>query len=215
MNFSTLIRRIFMDFFKFLAIAIWFFFLYYKLWPFVNAAIKLHQINFQSISYMGYTLFLLFLPIALLWSPPFNKLTLLRFICNVTAFFLLLGTIADFFVFHPFLSYTFKEGDMIFCNIISGIPGYLGSISCILMAVAYFFFGMEIAHNRAIAYLLFILILALNVAPAFLYSYYLTGFMPRDTWIEKAAFIVPQQLFIVISLSFSVGSKDLWMKNIW
>lgn len=210
MDYGFQIRRGLISVFYFSAVAMWFLFLYFKLWEFINAAIQLNYFTVQTVSFMVYSAFLLLLPSAFVFSPPYSKKNLFLTICYGFSLVLAIGAIGDMITYKLFIDYFFMETDAIFCNIIFGIPNMYGVLLCFILSAAYALFGFYLQKNKYIACAMYFLIFILSFVPSFVYSYYVWNGFPRLTWIEKAAFIVPQQTCILLSLILSATSDVLW-----
>lgn len=216
MLFNQMIKRLSIDIFEFFALMFGAIFIYSQLIPFITAALSLNYINGQSLSYTIYSILLLFFPIALLWNTnKFDKSKLLRGICYAFAISILVGTACDLISYKGFMGYKFSEGDMIFINIMWNMPNLFGAIFSIMIAALYFMLGKWIRRRRKITYIIYLIIFVLSAAMPFLYTFLASGFLPRATWIQKAAFIIPEQFMILVALSICASSRTLWKQHVW
>ena len=213
MDFGTYHIRRLVFFLHFLSVAAWFFYLYSKLWEFITAAVLLKNINVQTISFIIYSFLLVLLPAALIYSPKHSKKNLFMVISFALSAVILVGAVGDLITYNFFSDYTFVVGDAIFCNILIGIPNIYGTVCCLLLSLAYFFFGIYITENRLAACLLYLFIVLIGVIPAIIYSFNAWGGYPRRSWIEKMAFIAPHQASLLISFSLSSISLPLWEEH--
>ena len=214
--FSLTIRRLAVNFFKFLSIIIWVPFFFITVWPFIRAAIKLNYINFQTVGYIIYTVLLLLLAIALYLSPRIvNKWVLIHGICYAMAAIIVITAIADLISYKAFIGYRFNDSDAIFVNLVMNSPDWIGVVGCVVLAALYVFFaGALYSERKWLALLVFILIFIVDGIFPIIYSTQVLGIAPRSAWLKKALFILPQQFFIITSLGISATSWDLWSTNI-
>ena len=216
MYFYQFIKRLTIDIIMFFAVVISLFFLFDQMIPFIKSAVSLHVMNWQTIPYMIYALLLILLPVTLLsHSMRISKTRLLRAIFFCFAATILIGSVGDLITYRFFIGYNFSEGDAVFVNILWNMPNLLGVLFSLIIAVLYIALGIQIRYKRRVSYILYLVIFLLSALAPFLYTYIATGYLPRETWIKKAAFIIPEQLLILISLSICVTSRELWVKHIW
>ncbi|MBO5059795.1 MAG: hypothetical protein J6C82_02615 [Clostridia bacterium] len=216
MAFYQLIKRLTIDIFLLFALIMSLLFLYTQIIPFYTSARALGYINGQSISYMTFSILYLLLPFCLIWnSPRFNKRKCLKIICYAISAAILIGTICDLISFGGFRDYAFTEGDMIFINILWNMPNIWGALFSIIISVMYFLLGKKIVRKRREPYGIYLAIFILSVFVPFIYTYFTTGMLPRETFLHKALFIIPEQLFILVSLSISASSRSLWCEHVW
>lgn len=195
----------------FLSVALWFFYLYFKLWEFISAAALLHFANVQIICFILYSFLLVLFPAAIIYSPKYkSKKKIFMSICFSLSAVILVGAIADLFTYGFFHRYTFTLGDAVFCNILIGVPNLYGTICCILLSTAYLLFGKYFTEKKLISCLLYLFIILIGVVPAFIFSFNTWGTFPRPTWIEKAAFIGPHQACLLLSFILSATSDVIW-----
>jgi len=216
MGFFRYVKYVLIDICEFLAIALWFAYLYFSLWSFINAAIAMNVVDVQKVSYVLYSLLFLLLPTFFNWSPSrLNKQTLLRGISIAYALVLLVGTVADFISFNFFIDYTFIEGDAVFVNLIMNMPNMGGAIICLIMAALYVAFGFTVTEKPVVAYIIFFSIFFLDAILPFLISLGIYGSMPRLTWIKKSLFLLPMQFLNLLALTLAVTSREYWRKIIY
>lgn len=214
MDYTTHIKRTLSSFFQFLAVAMWFLYLYFKLWDFAKAAIMLRYINVQTVSFILYSFILILLPASIIYTPRHSKDKLFRFIGFSMAVVLVVGAVGDLITYNFFSGYTFREGDAVFCNIVVSVPNLCGTFCCFILAAAYALFGVYMTKNRLLAYLLYLTIFLIGLISPFMYAYVSWGGFPRQTWVEKSAFIIPHQLCMFLSFTMLVGSDLLWREHI-
>ena len=214
MNYSTQIKRNLISFFICASIAIWFLYLYLQLWDFIKAAISLKYVNVQTVSFSVYSFLLVFLPSAIIYSPRQSKNNLFKTVCFCISATLLIGTIGDVITYNFFKDYSFLEGDAIFCNIVVSIPNMYGVLCCLILSFAYALFGLCLTKNRVASFFLYLLIFLIIAVPPFLYSFNTWGGFPRQTWVEKAAFIIPHQACLLLSLLLANTSEFIWKEHI-
>ena len=214
MDYTTYIRRSLISFLTCASIAIWFLYLYFELWDFIRAAISLKYVNIQTVSFSIYSFFLVLLPSAIVYSPRHSKKNLFKAICFGISASLLLGTIGDIITYNFFKDYTFLEGDAIFCNIVVSIPNMYGVLCCLILSFAYALFGIYLTENRIASFFLYLLIFLIIATPPFIYSFSTWGGFPRQTWVQKAAFIIPYHACLLLSLLLASTSKFIWREHI-
>ena len=214
MDYTTNIRRTLVSFFHFFAVATWALFIYYKVWDFVKAAIALKYVNVQIISYTIYSFLLVLFPISFIYKSRKSKRKHFSRIGYLIAAIIAIGATGDLITYHFFINYTFVEGDAIFCNILLSVPNLYGVLLCYLLAAAYVMFGTKLTNHRYTAVFFYFLIFIIGIVPAFVYSYMSWGGYPRATWIEKAAFIMPHQLAILLSFLIGISSDLIWKERI-
>ena len=214
MEYSSNIRRGLIGFFRFFSVAVWFLYIYFKLWDFVKAAIALQYVNVQTVCFSLYSVLIVLIPAAILYLPKFSKRKLFMAISFAIALTLFIGATGDLFTYSFFIDYEFMEGDAIFCNIILSIPNIYGVLLCYLLAGLYVLFGINIIDHRYRTFFIYLFIFIIGYAPAYIYSYLAWGGYPRQTWIEKAAFLIPHQLSMLICFALSFTSQFLWEERI-
>ena len=217
MDYNSQIKRTLISFFHFLSVALWFLYLYLNLWDFAATARK-YVLYFPKFivplfSFFLYSIVLVLLPVVIIYSPRHSrsKDKLFRGVSNVIAAILVIGTIGDLIIYKCFINYVFEEGHAIFCNLVVYMPNLIGTLCCVIMAVAYVLLGRYLTKNRLIAYLLYLLICLLEVTPLIYMSFTDTL---RIALIKKAAFILPHQLCILVSLTLAFPSELLWVERI-
>ena len=216
MLFHQMIKRLSIDILEFFALLFSLFFIYLQMIPFIKAAFTLNYVNGQAISYIIFTLLLLALPLVLLWNPVhYDKAKILRSLFYCFGVIILVGTVFDLITYNAFIDYNYAEGDMIFVNILWNIPGIFGAIFSFVIAVLYFSLGKWVKRRRKISYIIYFIIFILSATVPFLYTYYTTGYLPRETWLQKAAFIIPEQFLLLIAFTVCASSRSLWQKHIW
>lgn len=210
------IKYILIDILEFLAIALWFAYLYFSLWSFIRAAVALNCVDVQKVSYVVYSVLFLLLPTVFAWSPSrLNKRTLLRIVCFGFALVLIVGTIADLITFKGLIGYTFVEGDAVFVNLIMNLPNLWGAVFCLVLAGLYIAFGINITERPLVAYLIFLSIFIIDAVLPFLISFGLYDMMPRLTWIKKSMFLLPIQFLILLTMTFGITARKYWAKLIF
>lgn len=216
MYFYTLIKRLIIDIFEFLAAVLCIAFLFRQIWPFTAAAISLKMLNGATVSYIIYSVLLLLLPVFLLsYSGKIYKVTLLRALFYAFGAVILFGTANDLIACRGFINYTYTEGDAVFVNIMWNMPNLFGVIISIAVSVLFFELGKWIKRKRRVSYVLFLSIVFFTVFVPFIATYATTGYLPRSTWLKKAAFIIPEYLLLTVSLSICCSSRELWTQHIW
>lgn len=213
MDYSTNIRRTLASFLLFVSVALWFLYLYFKLWSFIKAAIAMNYLNVQTVSFIVYSFALILFPSAIIYSPNHSKKNLFRFVCLLLSSSLLVGVVGDMITYNFFIDYTFMEGDAIFSNIVISIPNMYGVLCCLIIALAYAIIGFNIKERRILSTLMYALIVLMVIIPPFLYSFISWNGYPRQTWVEKAAFIVPHQICLLFSIILSCSSELIWDEN--
>ena len=215
--FGYVIKKIAVNFFKFLSIAIWVPFVFLAIWPFINSAITKNCIGFPTVGFVLYALILLLLAICLTWSPMYfiDKAKLIQGLCYAMSALLIIEIIADLVTYKAFIGYEFVDGDPIFVNIITNSPGWPGVIMCFALAVLYFFFGKLLLTDRKWpAFVMYLLIFFMTGIMPIIYSIPMTHIMLRVAWLKKALFIIPHQFFVLIALIVSMADDDLWATNL-
>ena len=219
MDYNSHVKRTLISFFQFSAIALWFVYLWFSLFSFAEAVGKYIKsasfyMSIPLIVFFIYSIALVFLPVVIIYLPRrsrHSKARLFKLVTYSIAAILIVGTIADLWIYKFFIGYEFKQGDPIFCNLIVYLHNIYGSICCIVMALAYVLFGKYLTKNRLIAYLLYLLIFLLEVAPL-TFAYYNNTLY--EALIKKAALILPHQLSLLISLTLAFPSEILWTERI-
>jgi hypothetical protein len=209
MDYTSHLIRKFKYVTLFASVAIWVLYVYFKLSEFIEAALSLKYITVQTVSFVLYSVLLVFLPATAIFLPRFLRKSFLKWVCFCLSAVVMVGAIGDLFTYNFFRDYTFFRGDAIFCNILLGIPNLYGTICCILISLLYLFLGIHIMKNRGIACLLYLLIFLIGAAAPFIYSYTSWGGFPRHSWLLKAAFIIPHQACVLLALVFAFISKLL------
>lgn len=216
MYFVEVVKRLIIDIFFFAALVINLFFMYFQMSSFVRAAVSLNMLNVQIISYTLYAVLLLVLPVLLLSVPQrFSKRHALKGIFYAFAAVLIIGTCGDLIAYGGFVGYQFSEGDAVFVNLMWNMPNIFGVLCSAVMAVLYIVLGNKIARVRRGAYVMFLLIAVFTIVIPFAYSLIIGGSMPRQTWLEKSAFIIPEFICLLTSFSVAVSSRKLWTQHIW
>ena len=218
MDYNSHIKRTLISFFQFMSVAFWFLYLYFILWDFAAAArafVKSYpQFIIPLMTYFLYSVSLVFLPTAIIYTPrrsTQSKDKLFRLVTSIIAAILIIGSIGDLFIFNFFINYVFQEGHAIFCNLVVYIPNLLGTLSCLIMALAYILFGRYLTKNRLIAFLLYLLIFIIELIPL-VYMHFNNTL--RIALIKKAALIFPHQICLLISLTLAFPSELLWTDRI-
>lgn len=215
MDFFTYHMRKLVSFFHFLSIAIWFLFLYFKLWVFINAAVVLKTLNIQTVSFIVYSFLLVLFPATLIYSPKRgSKKKIFNFIFYFISIVILAGAIGDLFTYNLFRDYTYTVGDAVFCNILLGVPNIYGTICCLILSLAYFIFGKYLTENKTTACLAYLSVILIGITPALIYSFSSWGGFSRSAWVEKAAFIAAHQICLFISFLIASTSSRLWREHI-
>lgn len=216
MSFQELIKRLFIDIVAFFALALNIYFLYSQMIPFFNAALALNYLNGQTVGYLAYSVLLMLFPIILLFgAPAISKPKALRILFYAFAAVLLVGTASDLITYKFFLDYTFMEGHTVFVNIMWNMPNVWGVLFSLVIAALYALLAYWIKKRRKISYYLYLSIFILSTAIPFIYTYLTSGALPRDSWMQKAVLIIPEQFLILISLSVCASSRSLWKKHVW
>lgn len=216
MYFLEIVKRLTIDIFTLLAIVLNCLFLYFQMLPFARAAFLLHMLNVQTVTFMIFTLLMLILPIVMLFKGDyFPKKNVLSVLFYLFAAVILIGTAADLISFRGFSGYTYSEGDAVFVNIMWNIPSLAGVGVSILIAALYCVLANKIKHVRRASLILLLTVFILSSAIPFAYAYFFHGILPRQTWLEKAAFIIPEYILLLVAFSVSASSRKLWVKHIW
>lgn len=216
MSFQELIKRLFIDIAAFFALALNLYFLYSQMIPFLNAALALNYLNGQTICYMAYSVLLMLFPAILLFGAPvISKPKALRILFYAFAAVLFAGSVSDLISYNFFLGYTFIEGHTVFVNIMWNMPNIWGVLFSLVIATLYALLAYWIKKRRKISYFLYLSIFILSVAIPLIYTYFTSSALPRDSWMQKAVLIIPEQFLILISLSVCASSRSLWKKHVW
>ncbi len=210
MNYTTYLIRKLTSISLFSSIGIWILYVYFKLYEFIEATVLLRYIKVQNISFILYSILLVLLPAATIYSPTRSRKKLFKRICFCLSAVILIGAIGDLVTYKFFINYTFFKGDAIFCNIVLGIPNIYGTICCLLLSLAYFLLGIYITENRFVSFILYLFIFLIGAIPPFVYSLNTWGGYPRQVWLEKAAFIIPHQACLLFALFMTLISSLLW-----
>ena len=219
MDYNSHIKRTLISFFQFMSLALWFVYLWFNLFSFADAVGKyIKAASFYKsiplIVFFAYSIALVFLPVVIIYMPRrsrHSKTRLFKLVTYTIAAILLIGAISDLWLYKFFIGYEFQQGDPIFCNLITYLRNIWGSVCCIVMAIAYVLFGKYLTKNRLIAYLLYMLILLLELVPLVLTHYNGTLY---QALMEKAALILPHQISLFISLTLAFPSEILWTERI-
>ena len=214
MDYTTHAKRTLVSFFNFLCLALWFLYLYFKLWDFATAAISLKYINIQTVSFVIYSFLLVLLPVTIIYSPKRSKKNLFKIVCFAISASLLAGSVGDVITYNFFKGYNFLEGDAIFCNIVVSIPNMYGVLCCLVLSALYAILGLYLTENRFLSVFLYLLIFLIISVPPFIYSFSMWGGFPRQTWVEKAAFIIAHQACLFLSLLIASTSEFVWSERI-
>ena len=214
--YTQMVKMVFIDLFEFMSVIVGILFYYFKMTPFVSAAITLGYVNGQTLSYALFALLLIALPAVLLFQFKYaNKGAVLRYIFYSFAAVIMLGTISDIIKYNGFINYTYIEGDAVFVNLMWNIPNMFGVIISIIISALYFFLGKQIKRSRTNSYILYVAVFIMSHAPAFLYSLMSTGSLPRNAFLQKDLYVMLAQLLLFISLSIAATSRSIWQKQIW
>ena len=214
--FYEMVKRVAIDFCEYIALGLGVLFFSAKMIPFVTAAISLGYVNGQTISYLIFSILLILLPIILLCGfKKHSKRTILRWLFYSFSIIIVCGTIFDMFTFKFFIGYTFKEGDAIFVNLLWNMPNIGGIILSAVVAAMYYFLGKQIKRNRRISFMLYVATVAMSHIPTFVYTFFATGSVPRDTYLQKSLYVIAIQLLILGALALAATSRTLWRRHIW
>ncbi len=201
------------DILQFMAIAIWFLFLYYVLWSFVLNAIRLDYVNFQTAGYTAYAFLLQIFTVMIAWKTKFDKAILFRLVTWLLALSILVCTTADIIKYNAFIGYNINYAHAIFVKLVEEMPNMVGVVVCIILSILYFLFGLYAPKSMSKGLLLYFLIFFFDGILPIIYSYITTNAYPRKVWLKRAAFILPQQFFILVSFIISSLDKELWIRN--
>lgn len=216
MYFLEIVKRLMIDILTLLALVLNCLFLYFQMTPFVRAAFLLHMVNAQTVSFTVFTLLMLILPLVMLCKgEQFPKKNVLSVLFYLFAAVILIGTAADLISFRGFSGYTFSEGDAVFVNMMWNIPSLIGVMFSVIIAVLYCILAHKIKYVRRASLVLLFVVFILSSAIPFAYAYFASGVLPRQTWLEKAAFIIPEYILLLAAFSISGSSRKLWVKHIW
>lgn len=216
MYYLQLVKRLASDIFLLFSIIMSILLIYFQMIPFVEAAIALKMLNAQTISYTVFTLLLLILPLVMIAGfRRISKRNVLSAVFYSFAAIIFIGTVSDMLSFHGLIGYQFSEGDAVFVNMMWNMPNIFGVLFSLIIVVLYIFLGNKIKHVRRISYKLFLSITVLSVTVPFIYSYLMTGSLPRQTWLDKAGYIIPEYLFLLVTFSIVASSREIWVKHIW
>lgn len=214
--YTQLVKLVTIDLVEFVSIILGILFYYFKMMPFVSAAVTLGYVNGQTLSYALFAILLVVLPCALLLHfTRVNKGSVLRYIFYAYAVVILTGTGFDVAKYNWFIDYSYIEGDAIFVNLMWNIPGLAGVIVSIIVAVLYFLLGKQIKRTRTYSYLLYIAIFIMSHLPAYVYSLVTTGGLPRNTFLQKNLYVFAVQVLVLIALSIAASSRSVWKKHVW
>lgn len=216
MEFRIFVKRLTIDMFMFLALLFALLFFYQQMVPFTRAAFILKAFNAQTASYLIYTIFLLMLPLFFLMRfKKHDKSLMLRGLFYSFAAIIAIGTISDLVTHNFFMNYNYTEGDTVFVNIMWNMPNLFGVALSTVVCVLYACLGKWVRRRRKITLHLFIGIFVACFIVPFIYTFITTGMLPRETWLEKALFIMSEYLLITVSLSICSTSHSLWRRHVW
>ncbi len=216
MYFLEIVKRLTIDVFTFLAIVVNGLLLYFQMVPFVRAAVSLKMLNAQTISFLLFTIMMLVLPVALLnKNAQTSKKRLLSRIFYIIAAVIFIGTLADLISFRGFFGYKYSEGDAVFVNMMWNMPTIFGALFSVVIASLYCVLAKKIRHVRRLSLLLIFIIFLLSSLAPFVYSYIVSSSLPRQTWLVKAAFIIPEYILLLVAFSVAASSREIWIKHIW
>ncbi len=216
MFFRQMIKGVTIISFEILAAVLNLVFIFSKIITFTRSAVELGYINTRFLAYILFVLALQALPIILMTNHrKFRKRTALRAVFYTLSAALFIGTLCDLVVFKGFLNYSFQEGDFIFINIFWNMPHIGGAIFSILISILYFLLGIWIKRRRKVAYILYVAIFILSAVVPFISTSLVPVTVLRIAFLEKAIFILTEQLLLLVSLSICVSSRDTWVSYIW
>ena len=214
--FYTTVKRVAIDICEFMALAMGILFFWVKMVPFINAALLLNYINGQTISYLVFALLLIALPIILLYVfKKANKAVILRRLFYCYAAVIICGTIFDAVTYKFFVGYKFMEGDAIFVNLMWNMPNIGGIIMSVIVATLYILLGKQIKRTRRLSYVLYVITFLTSHVPTFIYTFFATGGLPRDTYLQKSLYVIAIQLLILGALTLAASSRSLWKQHVW
>lgn len=215
MEFRIFVKRLTIDMFMFLSLLVSVLFFAQQMIPFVNAAIKLNALNMQTFSYIIYTILLVLLPFFFLFHiEKYDKGLVLRVILYSLAGIIIVGTISDLITYRLFLDYTYTEGDTVFVNIMWNMPNLIGVLMSAIIAFLYLRLGKWIRRRRKISLKLFFAVFLCSFIVPFIYTLIVTNALPRETWLEKALFIMTEYILLLVSLSICSTSHSLWKQHV-
>lgn len=211
-----MVKMVTIDLLEFVAIILGSLFYYYKMSPFVNAAIALGYVNGQTVTYAIFAILLVLLPIVLLFHfKRLNKGSVLRYIFYSYAAVIIWGTVCDIMTYNRFVGYVFKEGDAIFVNLMWNMPNNIGVFMSIIVATLYIFLGKQIKRSRTKSCILYTAVFIMSHLPAYVYSIVSTGVWPRSTYMQKSLYVIAIQLLILVAFLIAATSRTVWRKHIW
>ena len=211
-----MVKRVAIDFCEYIAAGLGILFFSSKMIPFINAALALGYVNGQTISYLIFSILLILLPLVLLCGfKTLSKRTILRWLFYSFAIIILCGTIFDIITFKCFVGYTFREGDAIFVNLLWNMPNIGGIIISVIVAALYYFLGKQIKRTRRTSFMLYIATVVMSHAPTFIFTYFSTGSVPRNTYLQKSLYVIAIQLLLLGAFSLAATSRTLWRRHIW
>ena len=214
--FYQMVKRVTIDVCEFMALLLGLLFFYFKMYSFVNAAVKLGYVNGQTISYLIYAILLILLPIVLLVCfRRLNKASILRLMFYAFATVILVGTVFDIITYRGFTDYMFIEGDAVFVNLMWNMPNMYGVCHSIIMIVLYVLLGKQVKRTRRLSLILLITIFIMTNIPPFIYSFAASGTWPRETFLQKSIYILAIQIFLLAAFSIAATSRTLWKQHIW
>lgn len=216
MFFRQMVKGVTIISFEVLAAVLNLIFISTKVITFARSAAKFGYINTRFFAYIVFVLALQALPVILLLNHRnLPKGKALRTVFYTLAAALFVGTLCDIIVFKGFLGYTFQEGDFVFINVFWNMPHIGGAIFSLLISALYFLLGLWIKRRRKVAYILYVAIFILSAAVPFISTMLVPGTVLRIAFLEKAVFILTEQLLLLVSLSICVSSRDTWVSYIW
>ncbi len=216
MEFRIFVKRLTVDMFMFFALLISALFFYQQMVPFIRAAFLLKALNAQTLSYILYTILILILPLFFLMNfKRHDKSLMLRGLFYIIAAIIAIGTISDLVINNFFIGYRYSEGDTVFVNIMWNMPNLFGVLHSAILCTLYVFLGKWVRRRRKITLYLFIGIFAASFIVPFIYTFITSGMLPRETWLEKALFIMSEYMLMVVSLGICSTSRALWKHHVW
>ena len=214
--YIQMVKMVTIDLLEFVAILMGVLFYYYKMVPFVNAALILGYVNGQTVFYALFALLLVILPsILLIRFKRYNKAKVLRYIFYAYAAVIIGGTVCDMISYDCFINYTFKEGDAIFVNLMWNMTSFKGVVMSAVVAGLYIILGKQIKRSRTKSFALYIMVFIMSHLPAYVHSFALTGAIPRSTFLQKSLYVIAIQLLILAAFSVAATSRSVWSKQIW
>ena len=211
-----MVKLITIDLVEFAAIIMGVLFYYFKMFPFVSAAVSLGYVNGQTVFYALFAILLVLLPIALLVRfKHINKGSVLRYLFYSYSTVIIIGTIFDIVRYSWFIDYTFIEGDALFVSMMWNIPNKAGVLMSAIVATLYALLGKQIKRSRTYSYILYVLVFIMSHLPAYVYSLVSTGNLPRITYMQKSLYVIAIQLLILSAFSIAATSRSIWGRHVW